>query len=145
MGQAPSARPRRDQLPLDLPQRPALGEEDFLVSASNEEAVRLIDRWPDWPSWAAVVAGPAHCGKTHLANVWRARSNAEQLDSTRMTVDSIAAAAGHETIVVEDIDRGIGDEQALFLPRGGACFPAFLQLFAVGKIRPPGLLLGGFY
>ncbi len=47
------------QLVFELPHRPALGVEDFLVSASNGEAVALVDRWPDWPAPVVVLAGPA--------------------------------------------------------------------------------------
>ncbi len=46
-GEAMSAAP--DQLILDLPHRPALGAEDFLVSRSNQAAADIVDRWPDWP------------------------------------------------------------------------------------------------
>ena len=45
-----------------------------LVAPSNEAAVAWIDRWPDWPGSALVVHGPPGSGKTHLAEVWRARS-----------------------------------------------------------------------
>ena len=64
------------QLTLDLGHRRALGREDFLVSAANEEAVRWIDRWPDWPPPGIVLVGPPASGKTHLAHVWRDRSGA---------------------------------------------------------------------
>jgi len=37
------------QLIFDLPQRAALGVQDFLVSASNQAAAEMIDRWP--PGW----------------------------------------------------------------------------------------------
>ena len=36
-----------DQLILDLPHRPALGAEDFLISGSNRAAADIVDRWPD--------------------------------------------------------------------------------------------------
>ena len=58
-----SAVPR--QLVLDLAHRLALGAEDFLVSRSNAAAVDLVDRWPAWPHWAALVVGSAGSGKTH--------------------------------------------------------------------------------
>ena len=67
------------QLLLDLAQRPALGAEDFLVSASNQAAADMIDRWPDWPHASIVVVAPARAGKTHLANVWRLKSGAARL------------------------------------------------------------------
>jgi chromosomal replication initiation ATPase DnaA len=86
---------RPDQLTLDLGHRPALGREDFLVAPCNADAVAWIDRWPDWPGPALVIHGPAGCGKSHLAQVWRARSG---------------TSAGS---VVEDADRP-DDDVALF-------------------------------
>jgi chromosomal replication initiation ATPase DnaA len=59
------------QLVFELPHIPALGSEDFLISQSNEQAVRLIDNWPGWPFRCAVLSGPQGAGKTHL--VRRAR------------------------------------------------------------------------
>lgn len=64
------------QLTLDLGHRRALGREDFLVSAANQDAVRWIDRWPDWSPPGIVLVGPPASGKTHLAQVWRERSGA---------------------------------------------------------------------
>lgn len=79
------------QLPLDLGHRPALGREDFLVAECNAAAVAWVDRWPDWPGGGLAIHGPAGCGKTHLAEVWRSRSGA-----VRIGADGIArgAAAG---------------------------------------------------
>ena len=64
------------QLPLDLEYRPALGMADFVIAPGNRDAVAWIDRWPDWPSHALAIHGPKGSGKTHLAHVWQARSNA---------------------------------------------------------------------
>lgn len=66
------------QLILDLPFRPALEREDFLVSSANAQAAALIDAWPQWPSSALVLVGPAGSGKTHLGEVWRLRSAAQR-------------------------------------------------------------------
>jgi len=65
------------QLALDLPFRPALGVGDFVVSASNRDAIAWLDRWPDWPGRVLAIHGPPGCGKTHLAHVWQARSKAQ--------------------------------------------------------------------
>lgn len=102
------------QLVFELPHIPALGSDDFLISASNEQAVALIQAWPDWPGRVAVLAGPEGSGKTHLANVWRARSGA----------DAFAAAGVEEAVerlrdearpvVIEDIDRASLSEHATF-------------------------------
>ena len=58
------------QLALNFPHRPSLGREDFLVSPCNQNAVNLIEQWPNWPYFALCIYGPKGCGKTHLANVF---------------------------------------------------------------------------
>jgi chromosomal replication initiation ATPase DnaA len=102
------------QLVLDLAHRAALGAEDFLVSASNAAAVALIDRWPDWPHPALALVGPAGAGKSHLANVWRLRSGADACAARDISDAYMMARATDRGILVEDIDRGLGDERALF-------------------------------
>jgi chromosomal replication initiation ATPase DnaA len=68
------------QLPLDLAYRPALGMADFVIAPGNRDAVTWIDRWPDWPSHALAIHGPKGSGKSHLAHVWQARSEAVFLE-----------------------------------------------------------------
>ena len=102
------------QLVLDLAHRQALGEEDFLVSRSNAAAIELIDRWPDWPHPACVVTGPQGSGKSHLANVWRLRSSAGVVPGSEPGDAAVSAVPERGAVVVEDIDRGLADEKALF-------------------------------
>lgn len=107
---------RNLQLPLDFEHRPSLTGEDFLVVESNRDAVIWLDRWPDWPTPALVIHGPAGCGKTHLAHVFLARSGGRKLsildmsaDEPRDLIEDIPAC------VIEDAERFIeaGLEQAL--------------------------------
>ena len=70
------------QLLLALEYRPALGMADFVIALGNRDAVAWIDRWPDWPSHALAIHGPKGSGKTHLAHVWQARSQAAFLERT---------------------------------------------------------------
>jgi chromosomal replication initiation ATPase DnaA len=107
-----TAAPR--QLVFDLAHRQALGAEDFLVSSSNDAAVEMVDRWPDWPHPAAIVAGPQGSGKSHLANVWRLRSGAGLVTAAELDDAHVAALEPGAAIVVEDLDRGLADERALF-------------------------------
>lgn len=107
-----TATPR--QLVFDLAHRQALGAEDFLVSRSNAAAVEMIDRWPDWPHPASLVAGPQGAGKSHLANVWRLRSGAALVSAAALDDAAVAVLAEGSSLVVEDLDRGIADEKALF-------------------------------
>ena len=102
------------QLTLDLPHRSALGAEDFLVSGSNEAAVAMIDRWPDWPHSAMAVVGPPGSGKTHLVNVWRSRSGAEVVKAANFAEDAVSRLSEAGAIAVENVDRGVADQRALF-------------------------------
>jgi chromosomal replication initiation ATPase DnaA len=101
-----------DQLIFDLPHRPALGVQDFLVSASNQAAAEMIDRWPRWSHYAVLLVAPARAGKTHLGNVWRLKSAAAALTAARLGEADVAAAGS--ALLVEDLHAGIGSERALF-------------------------------
>src|SRR5712692_3999228 len=78
------------QLAIDLPYRPAFGRADFLVSACNAAAIETIERWPDWTTAALVLHGPPGSGKSHLAELWRARTGGKL----------IAGEAGASLLVV---------------------------------------------
>jgi chromosomal replication initiation ATPase DnaA len=101
-----------DQLIFDLPQRAALGAQDFLVSASNQAAAEMIDRWPRWSDHAVLMVAPARAGKTHLANVWRLKSGAAVRTGANLGEADVAAAGS--ALLVEDLHTGIGSERALF-------------------------------
>lgn len=107
-------RPPPAQLPLDLALDPAFGREDFLVGPSNEEAVELIDLWPEWPERLVVLAGPEGSGKTHLAHVWARQSSAQILPAQRMADRTPADLAAPSALVLEDCDSGPLDEARLF-------------------------------
>ncbi len=104
----------REQYVFDWGARPALGAEDFLVGPSNAAAVDLVDRWPDWSMSSALVVGPAQSGKSHLAHVWQLRSEAVMLSAAELDEARVPDLIGRRAVVVEDIDRGIASEQALF-------------------------------
>ena len=94
------------QLTFDLGQRPALNREDFLVAPSNELAVALIDRWPDWPVPTVVLCGPAGSGKTHLSEVWRRASAALTIDLASLGESGLRDLSEQgEAVLAEDVDR----------------------------------------
>lgn len=122
------------QLALDLGHRPALGRGDFLVAPSNAEAVAWIDRWPDWPGPCLVLYGPEGSGKTHLAQVWRARSAAGLIAAGALSSavdDAMAARAGGW--VIEDAEQA-GDSPLFHLFNAVVENGGFLLLTAR---RPP--------
>lgn len=88
--------------PLNLP--PVFSADNFFVSESNREAHALIESWPSWGAHAAIIYGPAGCGKSHLAHIWAQKSGAAIAEKPD------AALAGN--IVLEHIER-LADERAL--------------------------------
>ena len=64
------------QLALTLEHAESFAREDFLTGPSNESALALIERWPDWPARAVLLVGPQDSGKSHLAAIWAELSGA---------------------------------------------------------------------
>ena len=104
---------RARQLPLDLAGAAGMAREDLVVGQSNQAAVALIDRWPDWPAPVVVLAGPAGAGKSHMGAVWRARSGASALLAAQLGEDALAAVA-KGPVLIDDADAGQLDEEGLF-------------------------------
>lgn len=97
------------QLRLGLRRPAAYGRDDFVPGACNARARAAIDAWPAWHGGCLVLVGPEGVGKSHLARAW-----ADDVDAVvlgRLAPD-LAAAEGRP-VLLEDVDRGVGDE-ALF-------------------------------
>ena len=102
------------QLTLDLPHRPALGREDFLVTESNAAAVAMIDQWPNWPSYSAIIVGPPGSGKSHLVEVWRQKSNAQICASTALTIEAIPTLLAGGALAIDIVTENPLPERAIF-------------------------------
>ncbi len=100
------------QLPLDLGHGTGYSRDELVVSATNREAAALVDRWPDWPSPVIVLAGPAGSGKTHLASIWHARTNAVAVDAQR--IGDAITRLGERPALIDDVDKTAIDEAGLF-------------------------------
>lgn len=137
-GQGHSVAGEAEQLVLALAHRPAHGAEDFIVSGCNQAAVASVDGWPDWPNAPLLIMGDAGAGKTHLANVWRSKSGAALYLAQELDDAAVREIAGRGAGVVENIERGVAAEQALFhlinLAREGS-----IDLLLTSRV-PPGAL-----
>lgn len=112
------------QLALDFDHRPSLGGEDFLVAPQNAEAVRWLDAWPDWPGPALVIFGPGGSGKTHLAQVFQAKSNAHWVTAAELRESQPPAYLGDApAAILEDADAMMDDDG------GGGTEEAVLHLY----------------
>ena len=102
-----------EQLPLDFEMRSAMSEADFLVTEANRDAVDWIDRWPGWPGPALCVHGPAGCGKSHLAAVFRERSQARIADTDTIATPSVDRGGAWVVDGVGSCIRDVGEESLL--------------------------------
>jgi chromosomal replication initiation ATPase DnaA len=102
------------QLAFDLPHVEARGRDDFLISEANRAGLAAIDRWPDWPNPVLVLTGPAGCGKSHLAEIWRRDSGGQRIGVRELTVERVPALLERNTLVVEDAPGPALDERAMF-------------------------------
>ncbi len=98
------------QLRLQLNRAPGHGRDEFVVSASNAEAVRRVEAWPAWHGGALALVGPAGSGKTHLAKMWRARSGAVEIGPDA-SLEALAGLQGRPVLMEE---AGRGDPETLF-------------------------------
>jgi chromosomal replication initiation ATPase DnaA len=102
------------QLTLALEHAERLGRDDFLSGPSNEAALILIESWPDWPSYAAILIGPEGSGKSHLAAIWAREGGARFLAARSLAEANLPATLATGALVVEDLAAGEFDERALF-------------------------------
>jgi len=105
------------QLPLEMPFRRVLGRNDFILSDCNAIAAAMIDQWPDWPGRcrALNLVGPAGAGKSHLAAIWQALLDVDNI-LTELPADAgLSAEAGQPFFVLDALtDSAAWDEEALF-------------------------------
>ncbi|PSJ61196.1 DnaA regulatory inactivator HdaA [Pseudaminobacter soli (ex Li et al. 2025)] len=101
------------QLPLDLGHTPGYSRDDLVESRANEQAVALVDRWPDWPAPVVVLAGPAGSGKSHLATIWRDMSSALPLTASDIEAH-LGARDTAQPVLIDDADAGVLDQNGLF-------------------------------
>lgn len=110
------------QLPFDFGNKTFMGREDFMVSACNQDAFKMIDSWPNWLDHGLIIYGPAGCGKSHLAHLFadKVMQSAKQptrvslIDARRVHLRSVKRiAAENQSIVIENLTPKV-DMEALF-------------------------------
>ncbi len=102
------------QYAFHLQHRPALGRDDFMVTAANAAAVAAIERWPQWFNPVLIITGPAGSGKTHLAAVWQALSGAKLVSASDLTEARVLEIVSAGALLIEDAPSPDLNERALF-------------------------------
>lgn len=93
------------QITLDFPSASNYGRGQFMVGACNAIAADWIDRWPDWPGVirALIIFGEKHCGKTHLAAIWKEVSQAIDINDISDGIDALDPDAPY---VLDELECG---------------------------------------
>jgi chromosomal replication initiation ATPase DnaA len=102
------------QLVLALDHAVSFAREDFLQGPSNDAALTLIERWPDWPNRVMVLIGPEGAGKSHLAAIWAELTGARILSAKLLGETNLPAAFATGALVLEDVEPAGLEERALF-------------------------------
>jgi chromosomal replication initiation ATPase DnaA len=102
------------QLALALPHAESFAREDFLAGPSNQAALALIERWPDWPARAVALVGPKGAGKSHLAAIWANNAGARFLSGRALAMAALPGALATGALVIEDLADDEFEERPLF-------------------------------
>jgi len=102
------------QLVLALDHAVSFAREDFLAGPSNHAALKLVERWPDWPDRIMVLTGPPGAGKSHLAAIWAEATGARVLAAKLLEQTDLPVALATGALVLEDLEPEGLDERALF-------------------------------
>ncbi len=105
------------QLYFDMPDKTALGIEDYIITESNSFAFDLISRMIRGEINQGVISGPSFSGKTHLSKILiKNIGSNESLYIDRDYKKIIEKVGSSNLIVIENIDKVIEDrsEEDLF-------------------------------
>jgi len=91
-----------DQLAFDWPTGVALGPSDFFVAEANAQAVSMLAEPDCWPEGKLVLTGPAACGKSHLARIFLAQTDAAFVQARAIPP---GFKTGSTYIVIEDMEK----------------------------------------
>ena len=106
------------QLTFDLGDDVSLNRDDFIVSNSNKDAIAWIDSWPNWPVnvLGLNIFGAPSSGKSHLANIWRSKSNALTIENPSLDVIGVRdLLVDHKNILIDNFDNSWKEEPLLHL------------------------------
>lgn len=123
------------QFALPLSHAPDFTAGRFIVAPCNDRAFDFVRRWPDWPTLAAALFGPAGCGKTHLAHIWAARADALVIEGGAFALKFAEARKSAHHLVIEDLDREPPDDAREHLLMELLDHPARTILFT-GRVQP---------
>ena len=99
------------QLALPLSFKTLQNRENFILSESNNSAVKLIEKSKSWQINtninsipAALIYGPSGCGKTHLSHIYQ--QNNKSLFFSSITSEDIRLTENNKSFILDDFTPG---------------------------------------
>ena len=102
-----------NQLLLDFNHKKNFNDYDYYVSKSNYFAFNVINKWPKWEKRILNVFGEKFSGKTHLANIFKSKSNALFVDQEKIKDDIFKKIKISESIIIDDFNENF-DEKMIY-------------------------------
>jgi chromosomal replication initiation ATPase DnaA len=126
------------QIPLHLETAPSLTRADFIVAEGNRDALAFVESWPGWAVPRAAIYGPAASGKSHIAEIWSARSGAQRVSAAALSGSAFVLLDRSYPIIVEDVDSSLPNparDTAIFELLESASLGA--PVLVTGRTEPP--------
>ena len=101
-----------NQLLLDFNHKKNFNEHDYYVSKSNYFAFNLVDKWPRWEKKILNIHGENFSGKSHLANIFKSKSNALLINSEKIRNEIFKEIKIFENIILDNFDENFDEKIA---------------------------------
>ena len=102
-----------NQLLFELDHKKNFNEHDFYVSKSNFYAYNIIDKWPKWEKKILNIFGEKFSGKTHLANIFKSKTNALLINASKINEEIFKKIKLFENIIIDDFEKNY-DEKLIY-------------------------------
>ena len=102
-----------NQLLFKLDHKKNFNEHDFYVSKSNFYAYNIIDKWPKWEKKILNIFGEKFSGKTHLANIFKSKTNALLINASKIDEEIFKKIKLFENIIIDDFEKNC-DEKLIY-------------------------------
>ena len=84
--------------------REAKNRTNYIVGDSNINAIKWIDKYPNWKNDGLIIEGPKSSGKSHLVRVWQKKSNCNILCSEKVNNEEINAD-DNQNVAIENLEN----------------------------------------
>tara|TARA_B100000427_G_scaffold322288_1_gene324076 strand:- start:467 stop:1123 length:657 start_codon:yes stop_codon:yes gene_type:complete len=99
-----------NQLLLDFGHKKNFTDQDYYVSKSNYFAFNLINKWPNWEKRILNICGEKFSGKTHLANIFKSKTNAFLVKENKIDEAIFNKIKLSENIIIDDFKNTLDEK-----------------------------------